>query len=529
MNLINNNPYRVLGLLAGATAKEQNRQTSRLKKFIEAEQELPTDDFSFPVIGDLTRTIESIEDAASKLNLDKDKIFAALFWFWNGNPITDEVAFEALKEGNIDEAYEIWDKLITETKEDGSRYWKIVTEKNASAFHNCFVVNISKTNGNIHNAIAGNLYFLESEFSQKFVSNIADNTYKTNSKELQINFLNNVIQEIEKRSINLTLDKFVSIINAVTFSAKADFLKSISQKITSNISAKIETTRKKCTANKANTAKAGEELYQQTKNDLEQLKTVVGAQDFAYSNIADKVANEILQCSIEFFNHSQDINANNDYANIAVKLGKLAENIVIGSVVKDRIKENVTTMERMKDREILDAIEVLKIIKKTHDDVRYDYQRVVNTGQVNIMLRQVFTAENLSRIETCKNTILLEKYLSLLDSIIKESGDYYWLKSHFSRMVNLLPVGSTLKTKYLFGNLNTPIIPPTSSSSTSTYSPTTSSKSTKSSGGDDWIFWLFGILTVLGIIIGAANDGHWIIGGIIGFIVASFLVGLFSD
>ncbi|MCX7877583.1 MAG: hypothetical protein N2510_02960 [Ignavibacteria bacterium] len=46
MNLIQNNPYRTVGLLAGATAREQERQVRRLKQFIEAEQE-PPDDFSF--------------------------------------------------------------------------------------------------------------------------------------------------------------------------------------------------------------------------------------------------------------------------------------------------------------------------------------------------------------------------------------------------------------------------------------------------------------------------------------------------
>ena len=49
MQLIKNNPYRIVGLLAGSTAKEQVRQEKRLKQYIEAEQE-PEDDFSFPIL-----------------------------------------------------------------------------------------------------------------------------------------------------------------------------------------------------------------------------------------------------------------------------------------------------------------------------------------------------------------------------------------------------------------------------------------------------------------------------------------------
>jgi hypothetical protein len=36
MKTILNNPYRIVGLLVGATAKEQTKQISRLKKYIEA-------------------------------------------------------------------------------------------------------------------------------------------------------------------------------------------------------------------------------------------------------------------------------------------------------------------------------------------------------------------------------------------------------------------------------------------------------------------------------------------------------------
>jgi hypothetical protein len=52
MKVILNNPYRTVGLLVGATAREQERQVKRLKQFLEAEQD-PQDDFSFPTLGNL--------------------------------------------------------------------------------------------------------------------------------------------------------------------------------------------------------------------------------------------------------------------------------------------------------------------------------------------------------------------------------------------------------------------------------------------------------------------------------------------
>ena len=164
MHQIKNNPYRTVGLLVGATAREQERQIKRLKQFIEADQ-APQDDFSFPSLGNFHRTIDSVNDAASKLNLDKDKINAALFWFYNGNAITDEPAFDALKSGEIEGAISIWEKL-TESKE--------ISKRNASAFFNLSTLLLNKAFVNTANEsyfyplfIKGfelKLKFIESEF-----------------------------------------------------------------------------------------------------------------------------------------------------------------------------------------------------------------------------------------------------------------------------------------------------------------------------------------------------------------------------
>lgn len=532
MNLIKNNPYRTLGLLAGANVREINRQTSRLQKIIAAEQEPPTDDFSFPALGNLTRSTESIEEAISKLNLDSDKMNAALFWFWNGNPITDEVAFEALKEGNVEEAFQIWDKLIVETKEDGGRFWRPVTDKNASAFHNHFVLEILRANGNKHNAIVSNLYFLESEFSQKFISTIADSTHRTNAKELQTNFLTDFLQETEQGKINLTLSKFVSILNSISFIAKDDFLKNISRKYVNNVSAQIETAKKKRIANNANAAKTGEELHAQTKNDLEQLKSIFGVQDFAYSSISDKVANEILQCSVDFFNHSQDINANNDYHNVAIKLAKLAEGIAVGRLAKERVKDNISTLEEMKDREILQAIAVLQSIKDAYEEAcrqvdvqvlvqsrNLGYGQSINWSKVAEMkqnalawdkvadlVKQAIPPQNIVKIKAVQNQTKVSEYKNLVNFLMGKISS--WRK----REIQYLDYWSPPK--------------PTSSSSTTratTSRPTTSTSTTSSEYEEPWFpknaWWVLGgIGGVIGAIAGSFFIGA-IIGAVVGWIV----------
>jgi len=443
MDIIKNNPYRILGLLAGATAKEQNRQISRLKQYIEAEQEPPTDDFSFSALGEFSRTTESLEEAASKLNLDEDKVNAALFWFWNGNPITDEVAFDALRDGDVDKAYEIWDDLVVENQEDGKRFWRQLTKKNASAFHNLFVLETIRKSGNKHNAIVSNLYFLQSEFSQDFISNIADSTYKISAKEVQSNFLINTLNEIEQRTTNLTFNKFLTILNATTFITKEDFLKSISQKITSSISDKIEITKNKRNANKSNADNAGNELFQEIKDDLEKLTLFLNKDDFTYSNIADKVAEEILQCSIDYFNHCQSINSRNDYEVSAMKLAELADNLAVGNLVKKRIEENIKTLVKMKNREIKQAIDLLKSVSDAYNSNRSKItteamsmtlgrsqtinwnkleeiiENSIDWRKVVELIKETITLQDIEKIKNTYDLDLIEEYKSLVNFLFQ--------------------------------------------------------------------------------------------------------------
>jgi hypothetical protein len=451
MNLIKNNPYRIVGLLVGATAKEQTKQISRLKKYIEAEQD-PQDDFSFPALGKFHRTLESVDEAASKLNLDNDKINAALFWFWNGNPITDEAAFEALKSGDIEGANEIWDKLITKTDEEGKKIWKPVTEKNYSAFHNYSLLNFVRANGNLSNAIVASLYFLESDLVGKFVTSVVDETYKTNKKELQLLFLNQLHSDIEANNKSL-LPKFLETLNKQEFIAKQDFMKRFVQKYIEQIEHKIETAKNKRKASKANAAKAGQELYTSTSNDLAQLKSIVGASDLEYTSIADKIANEILQCSIDYFNYMQEIDSETDYPEIAMKLAKQAEALAIGKLTKDRVKDSIETLEEMKEKELSQAIAVLRAIKDAYEEacrqidkqvdelqyVTFGTTRISNPNvsinwsrveemkrnclawdKVSEVIREAIPPQNIDKIKRASNASKISEYKSLVEFVISK-------------------------------------------------------------------------------------------------------------
>ncbi|MBK6820498.1 MAG: hypothetical protein IPG85_13315 [Bacteroidetes bacterium] len=239
MNLVLNNPYRVIGVLVGASATQQNRHTKRIPKFIEAGEEVPEEftEFSFPSLGEINLSIQSVFEATSKLSLGKDKMSSALFWFYKGNPITDEPAFDAIKEADLDQVINIWTKLTSNGE---------VSQRNASAYSNLGTLYLSGilegTNTNevlLEQGISLKLKFLESDFIKDFKALATDETYKTTKKELQLLFLNQVQSEIEK-SGGITSNKFLDILTKQEFSAKEDFLKGFVQKPIEQIEKKIE-------------------------------------------------------------------------------------------------------------------------------------------------------------------------------------------------------------------------------------------------------------------------------------------------
>lgn len=362
MNIIQRNPYRIVGLLVGATAAEQRRQLTRLQRFLEADQ-VPEDDFSFPTLGQIYRTLESVNEASSKLNLDSDKMNAALFWFYKGNPITDEPAFDAIKEADLDQVLNIWTKLTSNGE---------VSQRNASAYSNLGTLYLSGilegTNTNeaiLEQGISLKLKFLESDFIKDFKSLATDETFKTTKKELQLLFLNQVLSEIEK-SGTVTSNKFLDILTKQEFSAKEDFLKGFVQKPIEQIEKKIEESRSKRNANKANSIKAANSLLADTKDTIKQLKSILGETNIKYASIADKLAMEFFACGRDYFMHFKDTDT--DPSDSSMKLFKNAKSYAIGNIAKQTIDENINNLqewiddkpERDKQAKIIGDFESLK-------------------------------------------------------------------------------------------------------------------------------------------------------------------------
>ena len=61
MQLIQNNPYRQLGLLVGATARQENNHKTKINQYLDAENEIPAQyvEYGFGCLGEIERTTET--------------------------------------------------------------------------------------------------------------------------------------------------------------------------------------------------------------------------------------------------------------------------------------------------------------------------------------------------------------------------------------------------------------------------------------------------------------------------------------
>lgn len=346
MELIRTNPYRILGLLVGASATQLNRHLTRMPKYIEADEEVPVEftEFEFNCLGNIERTKENITEAASKLCLDQDKMSAAMFWFYKGNAIADEPAFDLLKEGNVRDAVTIWAKLTNE---------KEVDVKNASAYQNLstLLLHSAIEEKNIKEALLEKglrlkLKFLESDFVKDFKQNTTDSTFRITKNQLQLMFLNLVTSEIEKKG-NVAYSKLIEIISKLTFSAKELYFNDFIKNAIKQVEQRVEETKSKRLSNKFNKYILGNTLFKNTTENIITLKSLLGVTDKKFISLNDKVSLEVLFCGYDYFIQSKKEEKDNN--EVIFKLYNLSIGITTSKYIKDKIYLYIKELEDWKN------------------------------------------------------------------------------------------------------------------------------------------------------------------------------------
>ena len=336
MNVLNNNPYRLLGVYANSPTKERLANHNRMKAFLKVGKSVS---FSLDLpqyLQPINRTDALIADADAKLALPKEQMFYAQFWFVKTTPL-DDVAFNHLIAGELSKAEEIWQKKETLSSLQNRIVCALMRDDYAQAL-------------SCAEALYGNMQYVN-----QFVSAVIGTGGKVDVTNLPFTFLDTLCEEIDVQKI-------------LPYIANSIWKKHISGKA---INPLIDTIQKAIAIAKKSRGKgsqarleAGEVLMKDTKVTLQQLMSLLPKTDLQYQMIADKLGLEILQCGIDYYNESDDTDA----AHKAMKLQKYALKIVVGQMAKDRCTENVDILQEIIDN--LPPSEVFAEDKAIHEELR---------------------------------------------------------------------------------------------------------------------------------------------------------------
>ena len=317
MNILRNNPYRLLGVYSNAPTKERLANHNRMKAFLKVGKPV-----SFPLdlpqyLSAIERTEASVMDAEAKLTLPKDQLLYAQFWFVKATHL-DEVAFNHLFAGEIDKAEEIWQKRDSASSLQNRIVCALMREDYRSAI-------------TCAEALYGNPLY-----SNQFVSAILGTDGSADVGSLAFCFLDVLCDEVGA-------NKLLPFITDDTWKSHVE--EKAVKPLVDSIQDAIAIARKSKGKGAEARLNAGEALRENTKSAFQQLKGFLSATDLQYQMIADKLGLEILQCGIDYYNGSEAPEA----AHKAMDLQKYAQSIVEGQMAKDRCKENVDILQKIID------------------------------------------------------------------------------------------------------------------------------------------------------------------------------------
>ena len=393
MRIIDNNPYRQLGVFSNSPTKERVANLNRLKAFLNVGRQV-----SFPLdlpeyLPIMERTAESVKEADAKLTLPKDQIGYAQFWFVKSTPL-DNIAFNNLFAGKTDDALSIWNKKDNVSSLQNRIVFSLILKDYANAI-----------------ACAEKLYVLP---EADIVTSLLGANTAVQTDSLALNFLDTLCNEV---GIDIILPKINNV----------EWQQHVKAKAVQPLIAKIQDAvdSSKATKNKGADARlqAGNKLMRDAGPLLTQLRKLLPMTDIQYQLIADKLGNEILQCGIDYYNGSDE----SDRAYKAMKLQEYALKIVVGKMAKERCEENVRILKdiisKLPPMEVISNHQAIQFALKTFATqpnlIKYSVELIKNCAPHIVAIKEKLGRKHQYYLKI--STIIVNNALGNVISEVNES------------------------------------------------------------------------------------------------------------
>ncbi len=350
LDTIVNNPFRILGVYANARPVDIVSNCDDMEAYLSVGQNVSFDlDFN-NLMPAVKRTQETVAQAKSKINLPKDKLKYALFWFVKDS--SSAHAMNYLKNGDFDNAnkvFEIEDAFST-------RINKAV---------------VAMMQDDLGTAIANITEMIHDNddlgLRDDFVKAICGDAFSIGEDEMAHLFINALLEEISAGEL-LELYKKHGVSKDDNNYLKTKAVDEPISRINAAISKAKSVRRDDADANYW----AGKDLMGNTKSDLAKVKNLLGATNMQYQMLADDLADAIMQCGINYYNASED----NDKIENALGLQEYACKIAVGRLCKERCDKNLKALIKLKqDESVGEYIEAIRNALNAYKIRSNDYKK----------------------------------------------------------------------------------------------------------------------------------------------------------
>lgn len=384
IEIIQNNPFRILGVYADASAAEIKRNETKIRRFLEVGKSVsfPTDE-----LGNLSapiRSTESVDRALADISLPLSKIMYACFWYNNGTVrevINKSVDFYA--HNQITDAINAFVQLLSS---------RVVFDE--------FIHSIVDT----------------CSFSADEV------------KETYVNVLMDQLSPEEQKCLlrsRLATDSLRESINARQIEAPAGRIQSL-----------IDTCKKVEKVDTVAMVDAAQKLWSNSQPDLKAIAELIGQENPQYCVIRDSVVKQVLQSCINAVNTAQDNvleKGGTTYRYVTKTAQQLTQEISVvpvSSFLSQRIESNLSIIknlaEHTKDRienEMISNEHYCWYCGKMKAENRFAYHLMMykETNRSYFPTRRVWFKKlpvHINRCENCKN---------IHENLSDGAGKVFWI------------------------------------------------------------------------------------------------------
>lgn len=335
MELVANNPFRVLGLSATATSREISKRVSDLETFAELGKTKKYDsDLTF--IGGVERGVAAVRAAAQKIEQAESKLFHSFFWFRAGHE-ADAKALSALAAGDHGQALATWDEELS--KSGQKRY--------SSRLNRAVLKLLLATQGatfdrtNFADALEDIGFVVDDQLDESVDEVLGAAAVGLNREALWkrvVDTLVGIAQGLPGQPYGTNAMALVS--DCWTFPPSTlDYIKTqVTNPVLERVEAAVEASKSRREQAKNASELDASRQFKEAEMLLVELQLILSDEDPRFQTASNDFAEELCNCAIKAYNQFKDLN-------ISAKLIAWSARMPAFGRVKARIAENKETLE----------------------------------------------------------------------------------------------------------------------------------------------------------------------------------------